>query len=207
MVHITRLLSLSIASFLIFSSCQKGNTEGLEDLNWQLLVDAIESNELEERDSLWIDFETLEKLASPEKAALAYISSRVGNECKQVGTFEENNNSDEEYHLTCSLTSALDLGYQCEETHLEFLRTWFKMDALTLEELESCYSTPWTATAQTRINQLKLARKEDKIYVFLDAEGINVREDLTWEWKQTLIFQIKDNAITRIDKRDTESGI
>lgn len=179
----------------------------MDDLNWQILADTEEPVDPEGGYSFWIDSLSIVQLPSSEKAALAYISSRVGNECKQAGNFEENNYSNEEYHLTCRLTSALDLGYQCEETHLEYLKTWFKMDALTLEELESCYSIPWTATAQTRINQLKLAREEDKIYVFLDAEGINVREDLTWKWQQTLVFQEKTNSLIRIDKRNPESGI
>jgi len=206
MQNIKRLSILSIITFLILTSCWN-QEKSLDSLKWQALIDTIENNENEFGTSIWIDSEIIKKLPPSEKAVLAYISSIVGNECKQVGTFEENFVGTEEYHLRCSLTSALGLGYQCEETHLEFLRNWFREDSLTLEEIEYCYMIPWTATIQTRINQLKLAKQEDKIYVFLYADGINVREDLTWEWKQTLIFQVEANSLIRIDKRDPESGI
>jgi len=206
MQYIKRLFILSLGAFLTVTSC-KNQDDSLDNLKWQFLIDTIEYEESDSGDSFWIDSESIKKLELSEKAALAYISTQVGNECKRAKTFEEQFVETDEYHLRCSLTSALGLGYQCEEGHLEFLQTWFKGDSSTLEELEDCYMIPWTATVQTRINQLKLAKQGDRIYVFLDAGGINVREDLTWEWKQTLIFQIKENTLTRIDKRDPESGI
>jgi hypothetical protein len=206
MQNIKRLSILSIITFLILTSC-RNQEKSLDGLKWQVLMDTIENDENEFGTSIWIDSEIIKKLPPSKKAVLAYISSLVGNECKRVETFEEQFVETDEYHLRCELTSALGLGYQCEEAHLEYLRNWFKEDSLTLEELEDCYMIPWTATVQTRINQLKLATEGDKIYVFLHAEGVNFSENLNWEWEQILIFKEKANSLIRIDIRDPNKGI
>jgi hypothetical protein len=177
-IKITQILFAGILVFVAACQGKSKEYQKPENLKWQLLLNTITSEDPEGFDYLWIDFSAIEKLENPERAALAYVSSQVGNKCEQDGGVEE-----EEYYLNCILTSALGLGYQCEDVHLEFLQTWFKNDSISSVEIESCYLIPYTATAQTAITQIKIAKQKDKIFLNLEAGGIFVREDLTWEWK------------------------
>jgi len=138
-------------------------------------------------------------ISAPEKAALGYVATFIGNECSWDGAYTENRSN-----LKCEILTALGLGYQCSEQHLGFLRTWFKDDAKALKELENCPTTPNTATIQDTFDEITLTTKGNKISVFFKANGVNVREESSWSWSQTDHFELNKNNIKLIKQEKSD---
>lgn len=138
-------------------------------------------------------------ISDPEKAALAYVATFIGNDCWWDGDYSINRDN-----LKCAILSALDLGYQCSEKHLGFLRHWFRQDENSLKELESCPTIPYTSTIQDMFDEIILTTKGNEIVVSYKASGINVREDVTWEWTEKVYFQLEEDHIKLIKKESTQ---
>ena len=62
----------------------------------------------------------IKTMTDPEKAALGYVATFVGNDCWWDGEANE-----EKSNLDCKIITTLGLGYQCSNEHLGFLRKWF----------------------------------------------------------------------------------
>lgn len=73
--------------------------------------------------SVVINDEFCKTISDPEKAVLGFVATFIGNECWWDGDY-----SDKRDNLKCEILTALDLGYQCSDKHLGFLRQWFKND-------------------------------------------------------------------------------
>lgn len=147
--------------------------------------------------SIFIDEDFCKTITDPERAALGYVATFIGNECWWDGDA-----NDERSNLKCKILTALNLGYQCSYKHLGFLRQWFKDDKKSLEVLENCPTTPYTSTIQDTFDEITLTVKENKISVYFKASGVNTREGKSWNWTETDNFQLdNDNLhLTKIDK-------
>jgi hypothetical protein len=104
--------------------------------------------------------------------------------------------------LKCKILTVLNLGYQCSDQHLGFLRKWFRNDKESLEKLEDCPTTPYTSTIQDTFEEINLTVKENIISVSFKASGINLREQRNWSWSETDYFQFENDHIRliKIDK-------
>lgn len=137
-------------------------------------------------------------ITDPERAALGYVATFIGNECWWDGEYKEDRSN-----LKCKILTALDLGYQCSDKHLGFLRQWFKNDTIVLEELENCPTTPHTATLQETFDEITLTVKGNTISVWFRANGVNVSVSDSWRWKETDYFQL-DTDNLRLIKKEKE---
>lgn len=136
-----------------------------------------------------INEEFCKTISDPEKAVLGYVATFIGNECWWDGDY-----TDKRDNLKCEILTALNLGYQCSDKHLGFLRQWFKNDTKAIKELEACPTTPNTSTIQDTFDEITLTTKGNQIKVFFKANGVNMREERSWTWSQTDYFQFdKDN--------------
>lgn len=147
--------------------------------------------------SIFINQDYLSSLTKPEKAAIGYVATFIGNECWWDGEANENRSN-----LDCKIISALGLGYQCSDEHLGFLRKWFSTDKKVIAELKktNCPTTPFTSTRQNTFDEIKLTVKTDSILVFYRANGINMREQESWMWNETVYFKVLENNIRLIKK-------
>ncbi|MBK6878684.1 MAG: hypothetical protein IPG99_20185 [Ignavibacteria bacterium] len=93
-------------------------------------------------------------LPDPEKAAIAFVATFVGNDCWWDGQY-----TNDRSNLKCKVLTELNLGYQCSESHLGFLRHWFREDAKALERLEDCPTTPFTATEQETFDSISIGQR------------------------------------------------
>ena len=135
-------------------------------------------------------------ISEPEKAALGYVATFVGNDCNWDGDFK-----DDRSNLKCKILTALNLGYQCSEQHLGFLRKWFKEDEKVLKDLETCPTTPRTATSQNTFIKIRLILKGKEISVYFEAIGVNTREEKSWAWNETNYFHYDKNQLKLIKKK------
>lgn len=142
-------------------------------------------------------------ISDPEKAVLGYVATFIGNECWWDGDY-----TDKRDNLKCEILTALNLGHQCSDKHLGFLRQWFKNDTIALKELETCPTTPNTSTIQDTFDEIILTTKGNEISVFFKANGVNMREGRTWSWSETDYFQLDNDHIKRIkqDKSKVKVG-
>lgn len=143
-----------------------------------------------------INEELSKTLTDPEKAALGFVVTFIGSECNWDGKA-----NDDFSNLKCKTLTSLDLGYQCSDTHLGFLRKWFKNDSKSLEELQNCPAVPYTASSQSTFDYINLSVKDNIISVEFGASGFNMPKGERWSWTENDQFQF-DNDNIRLIKKD-----
>lgn len=150
---------------------------------------------------IFLNTNYISTMTNQEKAAIGYVSTFIGNECWWDG--EAN---DDRSNLDCKIITALGLGYQCSESHLGYLRKWFSDDKEVLSELEksNCPTTPYTAISQNTFDKIVINTKGDSISVYYEAGGVNVREQESWEWSETVYFIATTNNLKLIKKDRSE---
>ena len=139
---------------------------------------------------IYLDHDYISTISEPEKAALAYVATFIGNECAWDGKV-----ADDRSNLKCSILWALDLGYQCSYEHLGFLRFWFRNNEEILDELEACPTMPDGATVQDTFEEINIAVESNTITVSFKANGFNMREQRSWNWTEKMIFEFKENEL------------
>ncbi len=151
--------------------------------------------------SIFINEDYCKRITDSERAALGFVATFIGNECWWDGEAK-----DDRSNLKCKILTALNLGYQCSEQHLGFLRKWFRNDKESLEKLEDCSTTPYTSTIQDTFEEIYLTVKENIISVSFIANGINLREQRKWSWSETDYFQFENEQIRliKIDKSEVK---
>ena len=153
----------------------------------------------QEVNSIFINESFCNTISNQEKAALGYISFNIGSECWWDGKVNENRSN-----LKCKIVTSLDLGYQCSDKQLNFLRKWFSNDSVALKELKSCSTTPYTATVQSTFDEISIFTDDDNktISVTYKAYGVNIREAIKWSWTQTDTFKYTNEniALTNSEK-------
>lgn len=151
--------------------------------------------------SMVINQSYLHDITLPEKAALAFVAYDIGNECE--GGYDSDGNR---RVLWCRIVSALDLGHQCSDKQLNFLRKWFAKDTVALKKLESCPTIPNTATIQTTFDEILIQKNvaEKTIMVSYKITGINMRESKSWQWSQTDVFEYDSVHIVLVDSKKSD---
>jgi hypothetical protein len=198
---------LYITTLIFLTSC--GQTKSNTDKNEVANIDTIDAFTLTDKtvNFLWRDSSAsivinenfCKTITDPEKAALGYVATFIGNECWWEGDY-----SDKRDNLKCEILTALNLGYQCSDKHLGFLRLWFKNDTTAIKELETCPTTPNTSTIQDTFDEIILTTKGNQITVFFKASGVNMREEQSWNWTETDYFQLDNDKIKLIKQEKSK---
>ena len=151
-----------------------------------------------------INNEYCKSITNEEKAALAYIATFIGSSCNWDGEYKEDRSN-----LKCEILTALNLGYQCSEKHLGFLRYMFRNDSKVLQELkmENCPTTPETSTIQTTFDEITISRNNNEITVFFRANGINLNEQKKWSWSETDIFKTSNESVVLLLKEKSKEVV
>ena len=181
------------------------DTEKIKEENQQVKflwrADRFDEELKQNYNTIFINKAFTNSISDQEKAALGYVATFIGNECEWDGNVNENRSN-----LKCEILTALDLGYQCSDKHLGFLRNWFSKDTVALKKLDRCITIPYTATVQTTFDKITLfTDKENKtITVNYKAYKINVRASSRKSWTQTDIFKYDTKNVTLISSEKTE---
>lgn len=132
-----------------------------------------------------------QSISDQEKAALGFVATFVGNECQWDGKANADRSN-----LKCKILTALDLGYQCSDDHLGFLRKWFANDTGALKKLTSCGTMPYTATSQNTFDEIFVTSTENTIQVRYKVQGVNTAMSTSWSWNQLDYFTYDQETIT-----------
>ncbi|QQT25893.1 hypothetical protein [Sphingobacterium spiritivorum] len=142
-----------------------------------------------------INEDLAKSLSDPERAAIGYVATFIGNECQWDGPYK-----DDRSNLKCKILTALQLGYQCSEQHIDFLKKWFNEDKTVLEELKGCPTIPDGATVQNTFDEISFKKDGDKLVVSFIVSGYNMREEKSWKWVETDYFEINGSTIRCVRK-------
>ncbi|WP_299435601.1 hypothetical protein [uncultured Aquimarina sp.] len=142
-------------------------------------------------------------IAKPERAALGYVATFIGNECEWDGKTNENRSN-----LKCKLLSYLDLGYQCSDKHLNFLKKSFSKDTVALKKLKRCRTIPNTATVQSTFNtiSMKTNTKEQTILINYEVTVINMREDNVSSYTKIDTFKYDQDQIILLNSEKIDNN-
>ncbi len=137
-------------------------------------------------------------MSLPERAALGYIATFIGNECQWDGEI-----TDTRTNLKCVLMTYLDLGYQCSDKHLGFLNQWFAQDAVALNKLKRCPTKPEGSTIGTTFNDILLETKpkNQSITLKYTFSYRNLRDNEHHTYQQTDVFRYEDTHIWLVDSK------
>lgn len=139
---------------------------------------------------IFINEKYCKNLSDAEKAAIAYVTTFVGNDCMWDGDAK-----DDRSNLKCRILSSLNLGYQCSDTHLNYLRTWFKNDTFALEQLSNCPTIPYTATIQSTFENIDVRTTKNKIWISYTATGLNMRDGSSWKEHRIDEFKLINGSL------------
>lgn len=147
-----------------------------------------------------INEELCKALTEPEIAVLGYVGTYIGSECQWDGEC-----NDDRSNLKCKVLTALNLGYQCSDKHLGFLRKWFKNDKKVLAEFDyNCPTKPYTASSQNAFDEIKLTVKGNDISVWFSVIGVNMPMGESWSYTETNYFQLNNDNVRLIKKEQSK---
>jgi hypothetical protein len=153
-------------------------------------INIISSNEQGE---MILNETYLKNCTEKTRAILAYYSTQSGSEC-----WWEADTPDKSYtNLSCRFTKALGLGLQCSDKQKNIIKKWFIADKVLLEDAGNCYYTPYTATSQSTFTELSLTLWNDSILVKYLVNGVNIRENYSWNFNGIGIYKIEPAKISR----------
>ncbi|MFH6992452.1 hypothetical protein [Flavobacterium sp. FlaQc-48] len=191
-------LRLSILLFLGFTMCCFPQTIPQKQTERKKTEDHyINILWLDQNNKLRLNEDYLKTLTDPQRAALGYIATDIGNECYWDGDQKE-----DESNLKCQLIWALNLGYQCSDTHLSFLRKWFKEDQNVLQRLENCKRTVSSSKIQDRFIGIKMATNKQTIKIIYTAAGSDSQSQQEWRWAEESEYSFTANAIKQIHRKN-----
>lgn len=148
-----------------------------------------------EVNSIVLNENYIKTITEPEKAALAYVATFIGNECEWDGQVTESRSN-----LRCKILDALGLGYQCSNPHLDLLRFWFRNDKDIIKELENCPTIPDGATIQNTFDEINLEVKGNQIIISFKISGMNMRESISYHWSEKHTYEFKGNELQLLKK-------
>ncbi|WP_051435832.1 hypothetical protein [Tenacibaculum sp. 47A_GOM-205m] len=135
-------------------------------------------------------------ITQPERVALGYVATFVGNECE----WDSGSPDESRSNLECKLLTYLDLGYQCSDKHLGFLNQWFSKDSVSIEKLKRCTTIPNGATMQSTFDEILLETNTQNqiITITYKVKVINVRENEVSTYTKKNQFNYGLNSIRLI---------
>jgi len=152
---------------------------------------------LDTNGSLQLNTSYIKTLTDQQRAALGYIATDVSNECHWDGAKKA-----DESNLKCKFLSALNLGYQCSETHLSFLKKWFKEDTKVLERLQYCNKTESSARIQDHFVEVKMITTKDSIKILYSAVGEDLDKQKSWSWQEESTYSFTKTGIKQTNRKN-----
>lgn len=152
---------------------------------------------LDKNGALQLNNTFIKTVSDQQRAALGYIATDVSNEC-----YWDGNKKADESNLKCKFLTALNLGYQCSETHLSFLRKWFKEDTKVLERLQYCNKTESSAKIQDHFIEVKISTTKDTIKILYSAIGEDLEKQKKWTWQEESTYSFTKTGIKQINRRN-----
>ncbi|WP_417941388.1 hypothetical protein [Flavobacterium sp. RS13.1] len=152
---------------------------------------------LDKNNTVQLNENCIKTLTNQQRAALGYIVTFIGNEC-----YWDGDKKNDESNLKCKLLTALNLGYQCSETHLSFLKEWFKEDKKVIEDLEYCEKKESSAKIRDELIELKMATNQNTIKIIYTAIGVDMIHSKNWKWTEESTYSFTKSEIKQTHREN-----
>lgn len=198
-IRLITLLFLSIFSTSVFSqnnaiSSTTVNKSAIENESQDIYIKILW---LDNTGTLQLNTNYIKTLTDQQRAALGYIATDVSSECNWDGAKKADGSN-----LKCRFLSALNLGYQCSETHLSFLKKWFKEDTKVLDRLQYCNKTESSAKIQDHFIEIKMITTKETIKILYSAVGEDLDKQKTWSWQEESTYSFTKTGIKQINRKN-----
>ena len=198
-IRLLTLLFLSIFSTSVFSqnnaiSSTTVNKSAIENESQDIYIKILW---LDNTGTLQFNTNYIKTLTDQQRAALGYIATDVSSECNWDGAKKADGSN-----LKCRFLSALNLGYQCSETHLSFLKKWFKEDTKVLDRLQYCNKTESSAKIQDHFIEIKMITTKETIKILYSAVGEDLDKQKTWSWQEESTYSFTKTGIKQINRKN-----
>ena len=198
-IRLLTLLFLSIFSTSVFSqnnaiSSTTVNKSATENESQDIYIKILW---LDNTGTLQFNTNYIKTLTDQQRAALGYIATDVSSECNWDGAKKADGSN-----LKCRFLSALNLGYQCSETHLSFLKKWFKEDTKVLDRLQYCNKTESSAKIQDHFIEIKMITTKETIKILYSAVGEDLDKQKTWSWQEESTYSFTKTGIKQINRKN-----
>lgn len=198
-IRLITLLFLSIFSTSVFSqnnaiSSTIVNKSATENESQDIYIKILW---LDNTGTLQLNTNYIKTLTDQQRAALGYIATDVSSECNWDGAKKADGSN-----LKCRFLSALNLGYQCSETHLSFLKKWFKEDTKVLDRLQYCNKTESSAKIQDHFIEIKMITTKETIKILYSAVGEDLDKQKTWNWQEESTYSFTKTGIKQINRKN-----
>jgi hypothetical protein len=190
-------LCLSIPFFSQTLNNQKTTSINKENQSEILENTYIKILWLDKNNTVQLNENCIKTLTNQQRAALGYIVTFIGNEC-----YWDGDKKNDESNLKCKLLTALNLGYQCSETHLSFLKEWFKEDKKVIEDLEYCEKKESSAKIRDELIELKMATNQNTIKIIYTAIGVDMIHSKNWKWTEESTYSFTKSEIKQIHREN-----
>lgn len=198
-IRLLTLLFFSIFSTSVFSqnnaiSSTTVNKSAIENESQDIYIKILW---LDNTGTLQLNTNYIKTLTDQQRAALGYIATDVSSECNWDGAKKADGSN-----LKCKFLSALNLGYQCSETHLSFLKKWFKEDTKVLDRLQYCNKTESSAKIQDHFLEIKMITTKETIKILYSALGQDLDKQKTWSWQEESTYSFTKTGIKQINRKN-----
>jgi hypothetical protein len=190
-------LCLSIPFFSQTLNNQKTTSINKENQSKILENTYIKILWLDKNNTIQLNENCIKTLTNQQRAALGYIVTFIGNEC-----YWDGDKKNDESNLKCKLLTALNLGYQCSETHLSFLKEWFKEDKKVIEDLEYCEKKESSAKIRDQLIELKMATNQNTIKIIYTAIGVDMIHSKNWKWTEESTYSFTKSEIKQTHREN-----
>ncbi|WP_264529465.1 hypothetical protein [Flavobacterium sp. N502540] len=150
---------------------------------------------------LQLNEDYIKTLTDPQRAALGFVTTGVDHDC-----YWDSDKKADESNLKCKFLWALNLGYQCSETHLGFLKQWFKEDPEVLGRLQYCSKNETTPKNKEFFLWLKMATTDNNIKIIYSAVGIDNDANSNWKWTEASSYSYTNTGIKQISRKNLDGG-
>lgn len=190
-------LCLSIPFFSQTLNNQKTTSINKENQSEMLENTYIKILWLDKNNTIQLNENYIKTLTNQQRAALGYIVTFISNEC-----YWDGDKKNDESNLKCKLLTVLNLGYQCSETHLSFLKEWFKEDKKVIEDLEYCEKKESSAKIRDQLIELKMATNQNTIKIIYTAIGVDMIHSKNWKWTEESTYSFTKSEIKQIHREN-----
>ncbi len=190
-------LCLSIPFFSQTLNNQKTTSINKENQSEILENTYIKILWLDKNNTIQLNENCIKTLTNQQRAALGYIVTFIGNEC-----YWDGDKKNDESNLKCKLLTALNLGYQCSETHLSFLKEWFKEDKKVIEDLQDCEKKESSAKIRDQLIELKMATNQNTIKIIYTAIGVDMIHSKNWKWTEESTYSFTKSEIKQTHREN-----
>ncbi len=197
-----------IAGLIIFSACEQARAPAgqentgaagsdntsyfLKDTAVTILWSAVNNEDPSDTEHTITNEEYLNAISDPEKAALSFATMGEGP-CEYRYISKINS----KFQMLTSMAQQS----RSSDPNTAFLRRWFRKDEPGLKKIEA---GPEYSYTQKKLEEVKLAVKNDTIKVWLRSNAVNVLEGKSWKQTREIIFRLDKNELYLI--KETRTG-